>query len=56
MSLINFKYAKSLMDELDPETKRNVKLFQISDKPEFSFQRENKSEKFYSHNSNLQTE
>ncbi|MBK7228678.1 MAG: hypothetical protein IPH97_07400 [Ignavibacteriales bacterium] len=45
VSLINFKYAKSLMDELDPETKRNVKLFQISDKPEFSFQRENKSEK-----------
>lgn len=45
VSIINFKYAKSLMDELDPETKRNVKLFQISDKPEFSFQRENKSEK-----------
>jgi hypothetical protein len=34
VSLINFKYAKSLLDELDPETKKNIKLFQISDKPE----------------------
>lgn len=44
-SILNYKYAKSLIDELDPETKRNVKLFQISDKHDFSFQRESKSEK-----------
>jgi hypothetical protein len=34
--LLNFKYAKTLLDELDPETKKNIKLFQISDKPELS--------------------
>lgn len=45
VSILNYKYAKSLIDELDPETKKNVKLFQICEKPEFSFQRENKSEK-----------
>jgi hypothetical protein len=45
VSIINSKYAKSLIDELDPETKRNVKLFQISDKQDFSFRRETKSEK-----------
>lgn len=36
VSLLNFKYAKTLLDELDPETKKNIKLFQISDKPELS--------------------
>jgi hypothetical protein len=45
VSIINSKYAKSLIDELDPETKRNVKLFQISDKQDFSFRRKTKSEK-----------
>lgn len=45
VSILNHKYAKSLIDELDPETKRNVKLFQISEKPEFSLQREIKPEK-----------
>jgi hypothetical protein len=45
VSILNYKYAKSLIDELDPETKRNVKLFQISDKQEFAFQRENNSKK-----------
>ena len=36
VSLLNFKYAKTFLDELDPETKKNIKLFQISDKPELS--------------------
>jgi len=45
VSLLNYKYAKSLVDELDPETKRNVKLFQICEKEEFTFKRENKNQK-----------
>jgi hypothetical protein len=45
VSLLNLKYAKSLLDELDPETKKNIKLFQITDKPDLLIHKENKSDK-----------
>ena len=45
VSIINFKYAKTLLDELDPETKKNIKLFQISEKPALSIRGTSKPEK-----------
>ena len=45
VSILNYKYAKTLLDELDPETKKNIKLFQISEKPEFSLHTLSKPEK-----------
>lgn len=35
VSLLNLKYAKALLDELDPETKKNIKLFQITENLKF---------------------
>lgn len=45
VSLLNLKYAKTLLDELDPETKKNIKLFPITDKPDLSIRKENRAEK-----------
>ncbi len=45
VSLLNLKYAKTLLDELDPETKKNIKLFSITDKPELLIRKESRSEK-----------
>lgn len=45
VSLLNLKYAKALLDELDPETKKNIKLFQITEKPDLSIRKENRSQK-----------
>ncbi len=45
VSLLNLKYAKTLLDELDPETRKNIKLFQITDKLELLIRKENRSEK-----------
>ncbi len=45
VSIINFKYAKTLLDELDPETKKNIKLFQICEKPALSIRATSKPEK-----------
>lgn len=45
ISLLNLKYAKTLLDELDPETKKNIKLFPITDKPDLSIRKENRAEK-----------
>ena len=45
VSIINFKYAKTLLDELDPETKKNIKLFQICEKPALSIRGTSKPEK-----------
>jgi hypothetical protein len=45
VSILNYKYAKTLLDELDPETKKNIKLFQISEKPELSLRAISKPEK-----------
>jgi len=45
VSLLNLKYAKTLLDELDPETKKNIKLFQITEKPDPIIRNENRSEK-----------
>lgn len=45
VSIINLKFAKALLDELDPETKRNIKLFQITEKPDLFIRKEQKSDK-----------
>jgi len=45
VSLLNLKYAKTLLDELDPETKKNIKLFPITDKPDLLIRKENRAEK-----------
>jgi hypothetical protein len=45
VSLLNLKYAKTLLDELDPETKKNIKLFQITEKPDPIIRNENRLEK-----------
>jgi len=45
VSILNYKYAKALLDELDPETKKNIKLFEISEKPELSLRTITKPEK-----------
>jgi hypothetical protein len=45
VSLLNFKYAKTLFDELDPDTKKNIKLFQITDKPEIINPKEKRSDR-----------
>jgi hypothetical protein len=45
VSILNYKYAKTLLDELDPEAKKNIKLFQISEKPELSLRTICKPEK-----------
>lgn len=43
--MVNYKNAKSLLDELDPDTKKNIKLVQISEKPEYTFNIKNTSNK-----------
>lgn len=45
VSVVNYKNAKSLLDELDPDTKKNIKLVQISEKPEYTFNIKNTSNK-----------
>ncbi|MCU0342763.1 MAG: hypothetical protein MUF28_02955 [Ignavibacterium sp.] len=45
VSLLNFKYAKTLFDELDPDTKKNIKLFQITDKPEIINPKEKRTDR-----------
>jgi hypothetical protein len=45
VSLLNIKYAKTLLDELDPETKKNIKLFQIAEKPDIAITNQKRSEK-----------
>jgi hypothetical protein len=45
VSSANYKYAKSILDDLDHETRRNIKLFQIIEKPEYTFRMKSKSEK-----------
>ena len=45
VSVSNFKYAKALFDELDPDTRKNIRLFQISEKPKVSIRKELKTNK-----------
>ena len=45
VSVSNFKYAKALLDELDPDTRKNIRLFQISEKPKVSIRKELKTNK-----------
>lgn len=43
VSAFNYKYAKTLIDELDPDTKKNIKLFQIVEKQEINLKNKIKS-------------
>ena len=45
VSVSNFKYAKALLDELDPDTRKNIRLFQISEKLKVSIRKELKTNK-----------
>jgi len=45
VSLLNYKYAKTLVEELDPETRKNIKLLLICERQNFSFKRDNSAEK-----------
>ena len=45
VSILNLKFARVLLDELDPETKKNIKLFQITEKPALTIRKENRSGK-----------
>lgn len=45
VSILNLKFAKALLDELDPDTKRNIKLFQIAEKPDLFIRKENRTDK-----------
>ena len=41
----NYRFAKDLLSELDPDTRRNIKLLQIADKPELMVESKTKPEK-----------
>jgi hypothetical protein len=41
----NLKYAKALLEELDPETRRNIRLFQISERVSVNVRNDNRSNK-----------
>lgn len=45
VSSLNIKYAKTLLEELDPETKKNIKLFQIAEKSDIGITKQNRPEK-----------
>ncbi len=45
VSILNYKYAKTLLDELDNDTRKNIKLFQIVDKQNLNMRNELKSTK-----------
>ena len=45
VSILNYKYAKTLLDELDIDTRKNIKLFQIVDKQNLNMRNELKSTK-----------
>lgn len=45
VSAANYKNAKSLLEELDPDTKKNIKLVQISEKPDYTFNIKNTTNK-----------
>lgn len=45
VSLKNFNYAKSLLEELDPDTRRNIKLFQILEKSQPSMPQVSRKER-----------
>jgi hypothetical protein len=38
VSVLNYKYAKTLLEELDPDSKKNIRLFQISDRQNYNIQ------------------
>jgi hypothetical protein len=45
VSVMSYKYAKTLIDELDPETRKNIRLFQIVEKQDLNLRNEAKSNK-----------
>lgn len=45
VSVINYKYAKTLLDSLDPDTRKNIRLFQISEKQDLNVRNESRTKK-----------
>ncbi len=45
VSNLNYKYAKALLDELDPETRKNIKLFEITDRQSLNIRNELRTNK-----------
>ncbi|HMN48192.1 MAG TPA: hypothetical protein PKD67_03575 [Ignavibacteriaceae bacterium] len=45
VSNLNYKYAKALLDELDPETRKNIKLFEITDRQSLNIRNEMRTNK-----------
>ncbi|MFZ2324466.1 MAG: hypothetical protein WAV89_12325 [Ignavibacteriaceae bacterium] len=45
VSVINYKYAKTLLDSLDPDTRKNIRLFQISEKQGLNVRNEPRTKK-----------
>lgn len=41
----NYKYAKALLDELDPETRKNIRLFEITDRQSLNIRNELRTNK-----------
>lgn len=45
VSNLNYKYAKALLDELDPETRKNIKLFEITARQSLNIRNELRTNK-----------
>lgn len=45
VSTLNYKYAKALLDELDMDTRKNIRLFQIIDRQNLNLRNELKTNK-----------
>lgn len=45
VSNLNYKFAKALLDELDPETRKNIKLFEITDRQSLNIRNELRTNK-----------
>jgi len=43
VSVSNLKFAKALLDELDPDTRKNIKLLQISERQNFNPRNESRT-------------
>lgn len=45
VSALSFKYAKALIDQLDPDTKKNIRLFQITEKQDLNVRKDSRTSK-----------
>lgn len=45
VSALNYKYAKTVIDQLDPDTKRNIRLFLIEEKQNLNVRKNSRTNK-----------